>query len=62
MNILRPVTFTEEHFDTITKSTSFFARKVDLLSEPSIRNPYLKANIEQTRKLIYDREGEKIFI
>lgn len=41
---------------------AFFERKVDLLTETSIRNPYLKANIERTRKLIYDREGEKILI
>ncbi len=39
-----------------------FQRKVDLLTEDSIRNPYLKRNIEQTKKLIYDGEGEKVFI
>jgi predicted nucleotidyltransferase len=39
---------------------SLFERKVDLLTEASIRNPYLRANIEQTRKLIYDGAGEKI--
>lgn len=40
----------------------FFGRKVDLLTPTSIVNPYLKANIERTRKLIYDGEGEKILI
>jgi predicted nucleotidyltransferase len=39
-----------------------FHRKVDLLTEDSIRNPYLKRNIDQTKKLIYDREGEKVFV
>ena len=39
-----------------------FKRKVDLLTEDSIRNPYLKRNIDRTKKLIYDREGEKIFV
>lgn len=34
-----------------------FRRKVDLLTEDSIKNPYLKSNIERTKKLIYDREG-----
>jgi hypothetical protein len=34
----------------------FFSRKVDLLTEASLRNPYLKANILRTRKLIYDGE------
>jgi hypothetical protein len=39
-----------------------FKRKVDLLTEESIRNPYLKANINRTKKLIYDREGEKVIV
>jgi len=39
-----------------------FKRKVDLLTEDSIRNPYLKSNINRTKKLIYDREGEKVFV
>ncbi len=30
-----------------------FNRKVDLLTEDSIRNPYLKSNINRTKKLIY---------
>jgi len=39
-----------------------FNRKVDLLTEDSIRNPYLKTNIERTKKLIYDGKGEKVFV
>lgn len=39
-----------------------FERKVDLLTEDSIRNPYLKSNIDRTKKLIYDRKGEKVFV
>ena len=40
----------------------FFDRKVDLLTESSIRNPYLKSSIESTKVLIYDGSGEKISI
>lgn len=40
----------------------FFDRKVDLLTEDSIKNPYLKKSIEATKKLIYDRQREKIFV
>ena len=36
----------------------FFHRKVDLLTEASIRNPYLKDNINSTKRLIYD--GNKV--
>jgi uncharacterized protein len=39
-----------------------FNRKVDLLTDDSIRNPYLRSNIDRTKKLIYDREGEKVFV
>lgn len=35
-----------------------FNRKVDLLTENSIRNPYLKASINRTKMLIYDGDGE----
>ena len=41
---------------------TLFKRKVDLLTEDSIHNPYLKNNIDRTKKLIYDREGEKVFV
>ena len=37
-----------------------FSRKVDLLTEQSIKNPFLKKSIEETKQLIYDRQSEKI--
>ncbi len=40
----------------------FFGCKVDLLTENSICNPYLKSSIERTKKLIYDGEGEKVLV
>jgi predicted nucleotidyltransferase len=39
-----------------------FNRKVDLLTENSLRNPYLAREIEQTRKLLYDGQTKQIFI
>ena len=44
------------------KLEALFQRKVDLLTEDSIRNPYLKASINRTKKLIYDGEGKKVFV
>lgn len=35
-------------------------RKVDLISEKSIQNPYLARSINSSREKVYDREGEKI--
>lgn len=40
----------------------FFNRKVDILTEESIQNPYLRKSIEATKKLIYDRQSEKVFV
>ena len=33
---------------------AYFGRKVDLLTPGSIRNPFLKSNIDRTKELIYD--------
>lgn len=44
-------------WDTFEK---IFNRKIDLLTESSVKNPYLKKSIDSTKVLIYDREGTKI--
>ena len=41
---------------------TFFHRKVDLLTESSIRNPYLRKSIDSTKILIYDGKGSKILV
>jgi predicted nucleotidyltransferase len=38
----------------------FFNRKVDLLTESSIRNPFLRKSIDSTKVLIYDGSGQKV--
>lgn len=40
----------------------FFGRKVDLLTEDAIKNPYLKSSIERTKKLIYDGKREEVLV
>ncbi|HBS85921.1 MAG: DNA polymerase subunit beta [Bacteroidetes bacterium GWF2_38_335] len=40
----------------------FFSRKVDLLTTSSIKNPFLKKNIEATKILIYDGSSQKILV
>lgn len=47
--------------DLWDKLELFFGRKVDLLTESSIKNPFLKKEIDRTKKLIYDGEKEEIF-
>lgn len=36
------------------KLESFFKRKVDLLTNPNIRNPYLKQSVDESKVLIYE--------
>jgi uncharacterized protein len=40
----------------------FFQRKVDLLTNASLRNPYLKKNIDATKVLIYDGSRQKVLV
>jgi uncharacterized protein len=39
---------------------NFFNRKVDLLTESSIRNPFLRKSIDATKVLIYDGSEQKV--
>ena len=41
---------------------ALFQRKVDLLTEPSIKNPFLRKSIDATKVLIYDGSGEKVLV
>lgn len=41
---------------------SFFDRRVDLLTNSSIRNPFLQKSIDSTKILIYDGKGKKVLI
>ena len=40
----------------------FFHRKVDLLTDSSIHNPYLRKSIDSTKVLIYDGTSQKVLI
>ena len=41
---------------------SFFKRKIDLLTNSSIKNPILRKNIDNTKILIYDGKRKKVLI
>jgi predicted nucleotidyltransferase len=41
---------------------NFFNRKVDLLTETSIHNPYLRKSIDSTKILIYDGAKQKVVV
>ena len=62
INIDEPADRGEVLLSLWDKLEALFNRKVDLLTEESIRNPYLRSNINRTKRLIYDGDGEKVFV
>ncbi len=42
------------------KLESLFGRKVDLLTDKPIKNPYLQNSIDKSKQLIYDRRSQKV--
>lgn len=52
----------EQLIDLWGKLELLFNRKVDLLTEDSLKNPYLRKEIQQTRKLIYDGQNREVFV
>ena len=57
-----PIERGEKLMDLWDKFEGFFKRKVDLLTDSSIRNPILRQNIDKTKILIYDGKGKKILV
>ena len=43
----------ERYFDFKDELEKLFGRKVDLIVEKAIRNPYFKQNVNETKQLIY---------
>lgn len=62
LNISDPVDFGGNLLSLWNSLEQFFHRKVDLLTDESIRNPYLRRSIDSTKKLIYDGQREKVFV
>lgn len=40
----------------------FFHKKVDLLTDASLKNPFLRKSIDSTKVLIYDGSGQKVLV
>lgn len=57
-----PIERGEDLMNIWDKFEQFFQRKVDLLTNSSIKNPILKKSIDSTKILIYDRQEQKISI
>lgn len=57
-----PIERGENLIDLWDKFEKFFNRKVDLLTDSSIKNPILRKSIDSTKILIYDGTGQEILI
>jgi uncharacterized protein len=62
LDVADPLERGEKLMNLWDKFELFFKRKVDLLTESSIKNPVLKSNIEKTKILIYDGKRGEIFV
>lgn len=62
LDIKDPIEYGETLISLWDNLELLFNKKVDLLTDDSINNPYLRKSIESTMKLIYDGQGEKVFV
>ncbi len=62
LDIKDPIVYGETLLSFWDKLEIFFERKVDLLTDDSINNPYLRKSIDSTKKMIYDGQGKKVFV
>jgi uncharacterized protein len=50
-----PLEYTENYFDLKFELENLLKRPIDLLENKSIRNPFLKKNIDNSKVLVYGR-------
>lgn len=54
-----PGEYAANYLDLAQAMEKLFQRRVDLVTERSIRNPYFREAVNATRQLLYDRRDEK---
>lgn len=52
--------YTENYFRLHQKLEQLFNRKIDLLTERSLSNPFFIESINRTKELIYDERNQKV--
>ncbi len=55
------IDYADYFFDFMHDLENLYQRKIDLLTDKSLTNPYLIKSINQNKKLIYDRRNQEIF-
>ncbi|GAB3977232.1 nucleotidyltransferase family protein [Spirosoma terrae] len=51
---LDPVTYGENYFTIAQSLESLLGRPVDLVTQRSVKNPYFRKTVEQTKTVIYE--------
>lgn len=62
LETMPPIEKGENLMNLWTELEELFTRRIDLLTDQPIRNPFLRKNMEQTKQLIYDRRSEKVSV
>jgi len=53
--------YADYFFDLMHELEDLYQRKIDLLTEQSLTNPYLIKSINSNKQLIYDKRNQKVF-
>ncbi len=53
--------YADYFFDFMHELEDLYGRKIDLLTEQSLTNPYLIKSINRNKQLIYDRRNQEVF-
>ncbi len=54
-----PGTYADRYLDLAEALEALFGRRVDLLTERDIRNPYFRREVDATRQVVYDGRGQE---
>jgi predicted nucleotidyltransferase len=54
-----PGTYADRYLDFAAAVEQLLGRKIDLLTERCIRNPYFRREVESARQIVYDERGQE---
>ena len=54
-----PGTYADRYLDFAAAVERLLGRKIDLLTERCIRNPYFRREVEAARQIVYDERGQE---
>jgi uncharacterized protein len=54
-----PGTYADRYFDFAAEIEKLLGRRIDLLTERSIRNPYFQREVQAARQIVYDERSQE---